>query len=151
MTSQSVLLTVLVAACGGAATPLPVEPPTPLEVTRTSQNKKYTVRVWSEPAIPPMGELFVMKAELRDKKGEIIDDAKVQMNARMPHHNHGMETDPIHMPGVCPPDGGRCIHDGGVYETHGFKFHMGGEWTVTVDVEGPNGFDNTSFVYDLRG
>jgi hypothetical protein len=35
--------------------------------------------------------------------------------------------------------------------TSGFKFHMAGAWTITVDVAGPRGVDSTSFVYPMEG
>lgn len=142
-------------ACGGAVEPAGGAarhevPAGPLAVERTTQGGKYTLQIASEPAVPVMGELFTMKARLLDAAGEPIEDATVVMDARMPHHNHGMETDPIDDPGRCPPEGGRCVHPDGTYTTRGFKFHMGGAWTVTVDVQGPRGADNTSFVYEMQ-
>ena len=38
----------------------------------------------------------------------------------------------------------------GIYISDGFKFHMGGAWTVTVEVQGPRGEDRTSFVYEMQ-
>ena len=70
----------------------------------------------------------------------------------MPQHNHGMETDPIDLPGVCPPqvaDPAACPHPEGRYRTEGFKFHMPGAWTVTAEVRGARGPDSTSFVVEV--
>jgi len=122
-----------------------VEEPAAITAKRQTQRKLYTVDVRFIPDRPEVGQLFQVEAILLDKAGEPIEDAVVRMNARMPHHNHGMMTDPKDQPGECPEDG-RCVHEGGKYLTDGFKFHMPGDWTVTIEVEGPNGFDNTSFV-----
>jgi hypothetical protein len=62
------------------------------------------------------------------------------VDARMPQHGHGMETKPKLREGE-PVDG--------IYLTDGFKFHMPGEWTVTVAVTGPLGEDTTTFLYDM--
>lgn len=118
-------------------------------VKRTTQAGFYQVEVRFVPAEPKLGELFVAEAVLRDKDGVLIDDGKVALDARMPQHNHGMETDPIDLPGAC--DAAKvCTHAGGVYRTEGFKFHMPGAWTVTVDAVGPRGADSTSFVVEMK-
>lgn len=116
---------------------------------RATQQGRYTVELSADPAVPPMGELFVMQAILRDREGELVEDAKVKLDARMPQHNHGMATDPIDDPGECvtPKD---CRHSGGVYRTSGFKFHMPGEWTVSVEIVGPEGQDSTTVLYLQR-
>ena len=138
----------LLLGCGGSE-PAP-EPEAPAwGAERATQQGKYRVAVELEPDPPPLGELFVVRTRVSMADGEPLEDAKVTVDATMPHHGHGMETRPLPDPGVCPEEG-RCVHEGGVYTTRGFKFHMRGPWTVTVDVEGPRGFDNTSFVYDLR-
>ncbi|MFT6142924.1 MAG: hypothetical protein ACJAZO_000080 [Myxococcota bacterium] len=96
-----------------------------------------------------MSELFTASATVKDSAGEPIEDATVLLNAEMPHHGHGMMTSPRDEPGVCDEDG-TCIHPGGVYETTGFKFHMGGPWTVSVLVTGPNGVDDVTYIYDMQ-
>jgi hypothetical protein len=116
---------------------------------RATQQGRYTVELSTDPTEPPMGELFVMQAVLRDREGQLLEQAKVKLDARMPQHNHGMATDPIDDPGVCttPTD---CRHPGGVYRTAGFKFHMPGEWTVSVEILGPEGQDSTTVIYLQR-
>lgn len=117
--------------------------------TRMTQGRKYQVSLSLVPDPPPMSELFTVRAVVTDRDGKPLETAKVTLDARMPQHDHGMMTDPVNEPGVCD-DEGNCRHPGGVYETTGFKFHMGGEWTILVQVEGPMGPDNTSFVYDMK-
>lgn len=116
---------------------------------KSTQSGKYRVSIAFEPSPPVMSELFVARAVVKDRDGEPIEDATVALNATMPHHGHGMMTSPRDEPGVCD-DEGTCTHPGGVYETSGFKFHMGGPWTVTAVVTGPNGVDDTSFIYEMQ-
>lgn len=116
---------------------------------RWTQGRKYQVELATTPEPPVLGELFVMHAHLLDRDGLPIEDAKVALDARMPQHDHGMATDPVDEPGVCDTTGA-CSHPGGVYHTSGFKFHMTGDWTVTVDVTGPLGHDSTSFVVPMK-
>lgn len=146
---MTALLLVLL-ACGGGAPEVqePVEEPA-WGAARVTQQGKYRVAVELEPDPPPLGELFLVRAHVTQADGEPLEDAKVTLDATMPHHGHGMETRPIPDPGECPEEG-RCLHPGGVYTSRGFKFHMRGPWTLTVEIEGPRGFDNTSFVYDLE-
>lgn len=147
----------LALACSGPAPAPAVEAPPAWGAEKLTQSGQYFVSLEMTPAPPGMGELFRVSATLKDKDRVPIEDAQVVLAARMPQHNHGMETDPIADPGLCPSapaDPGapavRCTHASGVYSYDGFKFHMGGEWTITVDVAGPRGPDSTSFVYDMR-
>ncbi len=110
----------------------------------------YTVSFAAEPTTPGMGDLFSVSATVVDKYGNPVETGEVLLNARMPHHNHGMETDPLMDPGACDDDGDNCRHEGGVWKAEGFKLHMPGEWTVTIEVTGALGHDRTSFVYDMR-
>jgi hypothetical protein len=116
---------------------------------RPTQSSYYRVALAVSPEPPALGEFFDVVVTVKDRDGVAIEDAKVTVNARMPQHNHGMETEPVPVPGDCAA-GPRCRFAGGEYRSKGFKFHMGGQWTITVDVEGPEGTDNASFVYDMR-
>lgn len=156
----SVLGWMFLVACGGSGSAVQADAPAQLasagaeeatqgwSATRWTQGRKYQVTLTMHPDPPPMGELFEVRARLLDRAGEPIEDAKVRLDARMPQHDHGMMTDPVDDPGQCD-DAGKCIHPDGIYTTSGFKFHMGGEWTILLNVEGPLGPDNTSFVYDM--
>ncbi len=121
-----------------------------------TQSGKYRVTVRSEPDPPEMGEFFTLEATITREDGTPVERAQVDLDARMPQHNHGMMTDPVMQPGDCEavpdddPTPKRCVHEGGVYRADGFKFHMGGEWTILIDVQGPIGPDRTTFVYDMR-
>jgi hypothetical protein len=101
-----------------------------------------------DPSAPEVGALFRARARVTQRDGSPLEAGKVALDARMPQHNHGMETDPIDLPGACDA-AGACTHPGGIFETEGFKFHMPGAWTVTVEVTGPRGPDTTSFVVEV--
>ncbi len=137
-----------------ACTPVPEPAPSPaLEpgvVRRTTQSGYYEVDVKFKPEKPGLGELFEVEAVARTRDGLPLEVGKVLLNARMPQHNHGMETDPVHSPGECDAAGTACTHPGGRYLSQGFKFHMPGEWTVTIEVTGPRGTDTTSYVYEMK-
>lgn len=129
-------------ACGDPAVPAA------WNAARPTQLKRYEVALAVVPDPPPMGELFVVQATVT-AGGQPIEDGKVTLNAMMPQHGHGMQTDPVNDPGVCV--NAVCKHPGGVYKTSGFEFHMGGEWTITVNIDGSEGQDSTSFVYKMPG
>ncbi len=140
----------LLLACSEPAPVTPAAPPA-WGATRDTQMHRYLVTARMEPEPPPMGELFELVVTLQTPEGEPVPDAKVALDALMPQHGHGMSTDPVDDPGVCDA-AGVCTHPDGVYRAKGFKFHMGGDWTVTVEVQGgPRGPDSTSFVYDMPG
>ncbi len=144
----------LAVACSGPSTPeLPIVPPqaaAPGVFERTTQTGKYAVTLRFVPPTPSIGELFAVEATVVDRvAGVPLENGKLALDARMPQHNHGMETDPVDLPGVCDA-AGACTHPGGAYRTEGFKLHMGGAWTVTIDVSGPQGPDSTTLIYDLR-
>ena len=60
--------------------------------------------------------------------GEPVEDATISITGGMPLHNHGLPTDPKMTAEI----------GGGRYRVEGMRFHMNGEWelTVTIDVEG---------------
>jgi len=128
--------------------------------TLRTQTGRYQVQLTLDPSEPPMGSLFAIDAVVTETRtGEPLEYGSVALDARMPHHGHGMMTRPIDQPGTCEdgdpvaPPGGEpvdqpCPHAGGRYRTEGFKFHMPGSWTITVSVQGPRGTDTTSVVYE---
>jgi len=117
---------------------------------RPTQVGRYLVELRFEPDPPPLGELFRVEARVTVPDGRPVETAKVEVDARMPQHEHGMETRPRLRPGACDDAGQACRHEDGRYVFDGFKFHMPGDWTVVVQVEGPRGPDSTSIVYRAR-
>ena len=136
-----------VAACtpapDAALSPRATPPAATAQGTRT-RNGKYLVDWVPVPAPIPTSELFEVRVTLLDAKtGVPVPDAKVRVDARMPQHGHGMATRPVEDPGTCTGSGDAmtCTHPDGIYLTRGMKFHMPGEWTLTISVEGPAGND----------
>jgi hypothetical protein len=138
------MVLLLALACGGPTVPSAWNDPKPTQLER------YEVALAVTPDPPPLGELFSVDATVRFLDGQPLEDGTVKLDARMPQHGHGMQTDPVADPGVCDANG-KCKHPGGHYHVDGFKFHMAGDWTITVDVNGPEGPDSTSFVYGMAG
>jgi hypothetical protein len=139
-------LLAITTACGSASREAPPASE-PGVFHRTTQTGYYDVDVTFDPRVPAAGELFTVTAVVHEKDGRPMERGKVTLDARMPQHGHGMETKPVQDEGTCTGD--VCTHPGGRYRAEGFKFHMPGAWTVTIDVVGPRGPDNTSFVVEL--
>ncbi|MCB9675638.1 MAG: FixH family protein [Alphaproteobacteria bacterium] len=138
------------AACTGAPPPpAPVEAaPADWGAARATDAGTYRVALKADP-VPAIGDLFTMEATVTSPSGDPVPDAAVVLDARMPQHDHGMMTDPKPDPGDCD-DAGACRHADGVYRSRGFKLHMAGAWTVSVDIDGPAGRDTATFVYDIH-
>ena len=60
--------------------------------------------------------------------GEPVEGATISVSGGMPLHNHGLPTEPKMTAEL----------GGGDYRVEGMRFHMNGDWelTVTVDVDG---------------
>lgn len=200
-----IILVVGSLACTGS-TPSPALPS--LDEPRATQVGRYLVSLDLEPDPPKLGELFQVQARVTLPDGRPVETAKVVVDARMPQHEHGMETRPRLREGVCdgaanlgaeapsssleasestdvddgahassaarttdpaadrdapvrqgatdasPDDaeasGRPCRHADGRYIFDGFKFHMAGQWTMLVQIDGPAGPDSTSMRYLAR-
>lgn len=157
---RGVLLALVALAACTAPAPRPsaAERNVDYGAAKRTQAGRYLVGLQLEPEPPPLGELFQAKATVAFSDGLPIETAQVVLDARMPQHDHGMETRPRVRPGACEADTdtdgdtdrpATCRHPGGVYVADGFKFHMSGAWTVLVQVDGPKGPDSTTFVYQM--
>ena len=69
---------------------------------------------------------WIVHVETAD--GEPVEGAVISVTGGMPLHNHGLPTDPKMTAEI----------GNGDYRLEGMRFHMNGDWelTVTVDVEG---------------
>lgn len=151
----------LLAGCTGAPPPTPAEQNRNFGAEKPTQVGRYLVTLAFEPDPPVLGELFEVDARVALPDGLPLETGKVTLDARMPQHEHGMETRPIVDEGACtevPPDSDadsdapanrKCRHPDGRYRAKGFKFHMSGKWTVLVNVDGPGGPDSTTFIYRM--
>ena len=88
------------AACSSTAPSKQVVDNTNWGAAKATQSGKYLVTLQNLPEPPAMGELFTLQATVTFADGKPVEKATVKLDARMPQHNHGMETDPIDDPGL---------------------------------------------------
>lgn len=100
------------------------EPAARLDGSLVAEGARYRVELAAEPSPPRIGELFRMRARVRRADGQPVRDARVAIDATMPHHGHGMVTQPTH----------RELGEGH-YLTEGMKLHMPGRWELTVTID----------------
>ena len=101
------------------AAPDPIEPVGP---DVASNGGRYRVEWRTEPSPIPLNEPFTLVARVRDGS-TIVMDPIISIDARMPHHRHGMTRVPI-----------VSHHDDGEFRARGMLFHMPGDWQMYVDV-----------------
>lgn len=115
-------LALLAAGCTREQSAAPSPPPPsrgPLHGTSASGGVQFKVEL--RPAAPALGELFEAVVEVTALDGGAADLEAFSLDATMPHHGHGMVTQPEHEPVAK-----------GRFRTRGLKLHMPGEWTFTV-------------------
>ena len=90
----------------------------------TSQNS-YVVVYATQPASIPLNEMFTVTVRVLDKatRTPVAKDIELQVDARMPHHRHGMNTQPQ-----------ITRQSLGMYHVDGMQFHMPGRWELYFDV-----------------
>lgn len=92
-------------------------------VLRTARSRAM-VRYRPEPSPIPLNEPFSLVVELLSPDGSHPWDVELlEVDGRMPHHRHGMNTSPR----VTPLGGGR-------YRVEGMLFHMPGRWELSFDL-----------------
>ena len=146
MSRGAAVALLLMVGCTTGSKPGETEPG--FGAVQSTQVGRYRVGLDFQPDPPPLGELFTVTTSVAMPDGTPLETGVVPLDARMPQHDHGMETRPRVRAGDCDDDG-KCRHPGGRYVTDGFKFHMSGAWTVLMTVDGPGGPDSTSFVYEM--
>jgi hypothetical protein len=107
--------------------------------TMTS-NGEFFVTYGPEPAPIPLNEIFKIEVSVydTDEMETPVEGASIEVEARMPKHGHGMNTDPVIEK-----------ESNGVYIADGLKFHMPGtpeaKWVITVTVETSDTSDEARF------
>ena len=76
---------------------------------------------------------FTLDVKLRARKGS-LDNIKLKVDADMPAHRHGMNTQPV-----------VSKKEAADYQVDGMLFHMGGDWVITVDVENAGKTERATF------
>lgn len=74
----------------------------------------------------PLNGVHSWRLSLRDRQGQPVTGAKIDLTADMPEHLHGMTTAPLVQATETP----------GLYLVRGMNFHMPGYWEVTLDISG---------------
>lgn len=90
-----------------------------------SNDGTYVVEYTLEPAEVPLNERFSVVVSVLDgsEGAEPAGDVSLALDARMPHHRHGMRVEPT----VTRLDDGR-------WRVEGLLFHMPGRWELYFDV-----------------
>jgi hypothetical protein len=102
-----------------------LEPPSGAE-QKLSNAGSYVVSYVTHPHPIPMNEMFAIEFWVSPTEtGQALTDAmRVDVDARMPHHHHGMYRVPLI----------RLMGGSGHYEAVGMLFHMPGYWEIYFDI-----------------
>lgn len=86
----------------------------------TSDGGSYTLSYTPEPdPIPPVSNFSLLLDLMDNASGESVVGASLELDATMPEHNHGMNTNPP------------VLEVGeGSYRVDGMQFHMSGHWQL---------------------
>jgi len=104
----------LLAGCGGGS---------PTGRTVVSNGGTFTVTFETTPASIPMNEPFTVVFKVSTRSGSPVEGAKLEIDARMPAHGHGMNRAPKLSK---TPDGST--------RAEGMLFHMPGRWEMYFDI-----------------
>jgi len=100
---------------------------------------RYRVRYLPVPDPIPSGEVFSMLVWVYDEEsGAELREPQLVVDAGMPHHQHGMNIQPVLS---------RMVE--GPTLVDGLLFHMPGSWTVTFDIEQDGVTERAQIVLDV--
>jgi hypothetical protein len=108
---------------------------------RVGEAGLYRVAIAPEGGAIPLGAMHAWVVEVATAAGEAFVPTRLAFDAGMPQHGHGLPT---------APRVTRALGDGR-FRVEGVKFHMGGDWTVRVEVVGPAGADVAVFHVAVDG
>jgi hypothetical protein len=95
----------------------------------------YRVAIAPEGGAIRVGTIHSWVVEVATAAGEPFVPTRLAFDGGMPQHGHGLPT---------APRVTRALGDGR-FVVEGVKFHMGGDWTLRVEVVGPLGADVAVF------
>lgn len=113
----------------------------PAREERVGEAGLYRVAIAPEGGAIPLGAIHSWVVEVATAAGEPFVPARLAFDAGMPQHGHGLTT---------APRVTRALGDGR-FLVEGVKFHMGGDWTLRVEVVGPSGADVAVFHVPVDG
>lgn len=127
------LAPLVIAGCkkSAAESERPNPSPPPVGVSKTASERRitsasgdYKVIFDTEPNPIPLNEMFSMRVRVLDKTHKLILPKEITMtvDAAMPEHRHGMNTNPK----VSPAEG--------EFKVTGMLFHMPGFWQIHFDI-----------------
>lgn len=108
---------VIAALWGGAFTAHAATCPMPADSPSLMTTGPVQASWATEPAVPVVGEPFVMRLSLCPASAELM-----KVDAEMPEHRHGMNYKPTFT----------SLGDG-VWRVEGLVWHMAGRWALKVD------------------
>jgi hypothetical protein len=101
----------------------------------------YRVSIAPEAGAIPLGAIHDWVVEVETAAGEQFVPTRLAFDGGMPQHGHGFVTAPRVTRSLGP----------GRFLVEGVKFHMGGDWTLRVEVVGPAGPDVAVFRVHVDG
>ena len=112
----------LVLVFGCACSTRPAEPPGHGVM---SNDGTYYVVFSPQPGAIPLNEMFSLDIRVRDgvERRPLAGDVRLDVDAAMPEHRHGMVTRPRVTPG-----------GGGAFTAEGMLLHMPGYWEIYFDI-----------------
>ena len=95
------------------------------ETVWTSKRGLFVVTYVSDLEPVAINQLHGWTLQLEDKNGEAVTAAFITVDGGMPEHDHGLPTQP------------RVTQElgDGAYRLDGLRFHMRGNWEVTLRIE----------------
>ena len=137
------------AACEEARSPEPVEPQAswrPSANARPAQSADGTYAAMWEPeggALPESEPFNIRFAARRADGRPLSPDARIVVDAEMPHHGHGMNLVPT-VSRVGESDGQELIL------ASGMLLHMPGRWVLSLDIEEDGVLERTQWFVDVE-
>ena len=107
--------------------------------TRISGEGLYTVTMESRLNPLKLGRIHAWVAEIKDAKGNPVNDAAIKVGGGMPVHNHGFPTQPRMTQKLGE----------GKYLIEGIKFSMGGPWVILLEIDANGQSDTVAFDVNL--
>ena len=102
------------------------------EVSWTSQRGMFVVSYQSGLEPIQINKLHAWVIRIENAAGEPVVGATVEATGGMPVHNHGLPT----RPRVTAEQGG------GDYQLDGMRFHMAGQWEITLSISADDNTDS---------
>lgn len=90
----------------------------------SSTNGHFRVRISSAVHPMPINQMHAWTLQLSDTASQPVSSAQIEVAGRMPTHDHGLPT---------APRASRTA-EAGEYLIEGLRFHMPGQWELTLTI-----------------